>query len=257
MNSINRYIISEEKRKQLGNYIKEARLAHLPNKLGLNELAEITGTASSLISNLENGKIQKINPFLLQDIAMGLGIDYKILYKIVGFLNENEKENSTEIQKNKEKKSMVIIWEREKREVIDISSISKQGISELKKYIKYLKIDYNEYKEFLKWKKEKKKDYEFQKFFDDYMDKCEWDEGSRYQIHYNNETVKELFEDNGLRLNKKGREFYQKLVNFFGGDESFKELKDQDRNFLTGAKKEYQMGKIVRYYATNFRLDFY
>lgn len=255
MNSINKYIISEEKRKQLGNYIKEARLAHLPNKLGLNELAEITGTAGSLISNLENGKIQKINPFLLQDIASGLEIDYKILYKIVGFLNEDE--NIAENKKNKEKKSMVIIWEREKREVIDISSISKQGISELKKYIKYLKIDYNEYKEFLKWKKEKKKNYEFQKFFDDYMARCDWDTGSRYQVRYTDETVKELFEDNGLRLNKKGREFYQNLVDFFDGEEFFEELKDKDGNFLTGAKKEYQMGKIVRHYATSYRVDFY
>ena len=254
MNSINKYIISEEKRKQLGNYIKEARLAHLPNKLGLNELAEITGTASSLISNLENGKIQKINPFLLQDIASGLEIDYKILYKIVGFLNEDE--NIIENKKNKDKKSMVIIWEREKREVIDISSISKQGISELKKYIKYLKIDYNEYKEFLRWKKEKKKDYEFQKFFDNYMDNCDWDTESRYQIRYNNETVKELFEDNGIRLNKKGKEFYKKLVNFFGGEDYFKELRDKNNNLLTGAKKEYQIGKIVKYYATNFFLDF-
>lgn len=253
MNSENKYVISKEKREKLGKFIKEARLNHLPNKLGLNELAEITGTASSLISNLENGKIQKINPFLLQDIATGLEIDYKILYKIVGFLNEEEKI----IENKKNKKSMVIIWEREKREVIDISSISKQGISELKKYIKYLKIDYNEYKEFLKWKKEKKKNYEFQNFFDDYMAGCEWDEGSRYQIHYNDETVKELFEDNGLRLNKRGKEFYNNLVNFLGGEEFLKELKDKEGNFLTGAKKEYQMGKIVKYYATNVRLDFY
>ena len=135
MNSENKYVITKEKRKKLGDYIKEARLTHLPNKLGLNELAEITGTASSLISNLENGKIQKINPFLLQDIAEGLNIDYKVLYKIVGFLNENG--NIPEDKKNEDKKSMVIIWEREKREVIDISSISSKGISELKNYIKY------------------------------------------------------------------------------------------------------------------------
>ncbi|WP_462351216.1 helix-turn-helix domain-containing protein [Fusobacterium varium] len=254
MNSENKYVITKEKRKKLGDYIKEARLTHLPNKLGLNELAEITGTASSLISNLENGKIQKINPFLLQDIAEGLNIDYKVLYKIVGFLNENG--NIPEDKKNEDKKSMVIIWEREKREVIDISSISSKGISELKNYIKYLKIDYKEYNEFLKWKKEQKRNYKINKALDEYMSKCEWDEGSRYQIRYTEETVKELFEKNGLRLNEIGKEFYQKLVNFFGGEEFFDELRDENGNQLTGSKKEYQMGKIVRYYAANVRLDF-
>lgn len=254
MNPENKYIISKEKREKLGKYIKEARLSHLPNKLGLNELAEITNTASSLISNLENGKIQKINPFLLQDIANGLEIDYKILYKIVGFLNDNE--NIIENKEKKEKKSMIIIWEREKKEIIDISSISKKRISELKNYIKYLKIDYNEYNEFLKWKKEQKRNYKINKALDEYMAKCGWDEGSRYQIRYTEETVKKLFEKNGLRLNAIGKEFYQNLVNFLGGEEFFDELKDENGHQLTGSKKEYQIGKIVRYYATNVPLDF-
>lgn len=250
----NKYIISKEKRKELGNYIKKARLNHLPNKLGLNELAELTNTASSLISNLENGKIQKINPFLLQDIANGLEIDYKILYKIVGFLNENEK---TEIfKRNEEKKSMVIVWERNKKEVIDISSISKTGIEELKKYIKFLKINFREYEEFLKWKKEQKRNYKINKALDEYMARCEWDENSRYQIPYTEKSVEELFEKNGLRLNEKGKEFYKNLVNFFGGEDFFDELKDEDGNQLTGSKKEYQIGKIVRYYATHVTLDF-
>lgn len=248
----NKYTISEEKRKELGKYIKKARLTHLPNKLGLNELANITDTASSLISNLENGKIQKINPFLLKDIAVGLNIDYKILYKIVGFIDENE----ATIKNEENNKSTVIIWEGNKREIIDISSIPKKGISELKNYIKYLKIDYNEYKEFLKWKKQKKKDYAFQVFFDNYMTKNEWNEGNRYQIRYTDETVKELFEKNGLRLNEKGKEFFKNLVHFFGGEEFFEELKDKEGKLLTGSKKEYQIGKLVRYYATNFPFDF-
>lgn len=254
MNSINKYIISEEKRKQLGNYIKKARLNHTPNKLGLYELAKLTDSSTSLISKIENGKIQKINPFLLQDIAKVLEIDYRVLYKIVGFLNE---ENSSLSEDTESKKSTVTIWEKNKKDIIDISSISKKGIEELKKYIKYLKIDFDGYEEFLKWKKNKKREYKIQKFLDEYMNRQEWNEESRYKIPYNDETVKTLFEYNGLRLSENGKEFYKKLVNFFGGEEFFDELKDENGNLLTGVKKEYQIVKIVRYYATHIPLDFY
>lgn len=150
----NRYSVSKERRIELGNYIKKARLNHTPNKLGLNELAEITNSSNSLISNLENGKIQRINPFLLQDIANGLEIDYKILYKIVGFLDEEE----PSIEEPSERKnSSVIIWEKNKKEVIDISSLSNKRLIELKRYIEFLKIDFEEYKEFLQWKQERKR----------------------------------------------------------------------------------------------------
>ena len=91
MNIKDNYIVPEEKRIKLGNYIKETRLNSSYRKLGLNELSDITGISNSLISNLENGKIQKINPFLLQDIAKGLEIDYKILYKIIGYLDNDIK----------------------------------------------------------------------------------------------------------------------------------------------------------------------
>ena len=252
MNNENKYAISKEKREQLGNYIKEARLNHIPNKLGITELAEITDSSISLLSKLENGKIQRITPFLLQDIAKGLEIDYKILYKIVGFLSDNE----SITEDNNDKKSMVIIWEKGKKEIIDISSISKKGISELKSHINHLKIDYNEYNEFLKWKKEQKRNYKINKALDEYMARCEWTESSKYQIPYTKKSVEELFEKNGLKLNERGKEFYKNLVNFFGGEDFFDELKDEDGNQLTGSKKEYQIGKIVRYYATHVALDF-
>lgn len=252
MNNENKYAISKEKREQLGNYIKEARLNHIPNKLGITELAEITDSSISLLSKLENGKIQRITPFLLQDVAKGLEIDYKILYKIVGFLSNNE----NNIEDNNDKKSMVIIWEKGKKEIIDISSISKKGISELKSHINHLKIDYNEYNEFLKWKKEQKRNYKINKVLDEYMARCEWDESSRYRIPYTEKSVEELFEKNGLKLNERGKEFYKNLVNFFDGEDFFDELKDEDGKQLTGSKKEYQIGKIVRYYATHVALDF-
>ena len=151
----NRYSVSKEKRIELGKYIKKARLNQIPNKIGLNRLAEITNIASSLISNLENGKIQRINPFLLQDIAKGLEIDYRTLYKIVGFLDEEE----PSIEEPSERKtSSVIIWEKNEKEVIDISSLSNKRLIELKRYIEFLKIDFKEYKEFLQWKQERKRD---------------------------------------------------------------------------------------------------
>lgn len=80
------YTVPEEKRKNLAEVLRKAR----ENKnLGLNQLAVKTGIQSSIISRLENGKILKINPYLLKKIAEGLGIDYKELYKIVGYLEEN------------------------------------------------------------------------------------------------------------------------------------------------------------------------
>lgn len=253
MNIKDNYIVPKEKRIKLGNYIKETRLNSSYRKLGLNELSDITGISNSLISNLENGKIQKINPFLLQDIAKGLEIDYKILYKIIGYLDNDIKLDE---KSNYKKKSRIIILEKEKEEIIDISSISKEGISKLKDFIGYLKINYKEYQEFLKWKKEKKREYKIDEFMKSYMEREEWNESSRYQIRYTNESVMKFFEDNGLRLNKDGKQFYEKLINFFGGEDFFEELKDLNGELLTGAKKEYQMGKIVKYYATHVRLDF-
>ncbi|MHD0318810.1 hypothetical protein [Fusobacterium sp. THCT1E2] len=162
----------------------------------------------------------------------------------------------SKIKKNKDKKSMAVIWEREKREEIDIFSISPKEILELKNYIKYLKINYTDYEEFLKWKKEQKKNYKINQALNEYMAKQEWNEDNKYQIPYTEESVKILFEQNGLQLNKKGKEFYNKLIDFFGGEEFFEELKDENGNQLTVSKREYQIGKIVRYYANNVALNF-
>lgn len=249
MDNENKYSIPKEKREELGNYIRKARLNHIPKRFGINELAEITNTSISLLSKLENGKIQRITPFLLQDIAKGLEIDYKILYKIVGYLNDNEK---TDIIKRSEKKSKVIIWERGKEEIIDISSLSKDKIKSLKKYINFLKIDLKEYEEFIKWKKEKAKENKIRLFYNNISNEIK----EKCKINYTESTVNSLFEDNKIRLNKAGREFYKNLINFFGGENFFDELKDENGNQLPSTRKEYQIGKIVRYYATNVPLSF-
>lgn len=85
----NDYTVPEEIRKKLGNYVKNRR-EHLG--IGLNQISVKTDVASSLWSRLENGKVLKINPFLLQKIGEGLKIDYKELYKIVGYLDEDKNE---------------------------------------------------------------------------------------------------------------------------------------------------------------------
>lgn len=86
---LNDYIVPEEVRKKLGDYIKERR-----EKLGigLNQISVKTEVANSLWSRLENGKVLKINPFLLKKIGEGLKINYKELYKIVGYLDEDKNE---------------------------------------------------------------------------------------------------------------------------------------------------------------------
>ena len=84
---MNKYVVNSEKRKKLGEYIKKIREQ---KKLGMNQLSIKISVTNSLISKLENGLTQKISPFLLKEIANGLRIDYKELYKIVGYLEEKD-----------------------------------------------------------------------------------------------------------------------------------------------------------------------
>lgn len=84
---MNKYIVNQEKREKLGQYIKRIREE---KGLGLNQLAVKIEIVSSLLSKLENGLTQKISPFLLKKISEGLKIDYKELYKIIGYLDEED-----------------------------------------------------------------------------------------------------------------------------------------------------------------------
>lgn len=92
---MNDYIIPEEIRTKLGEYIKNIREQ---NGLGLNQLAVKIDVVSSLLSRLENGKVLKVNPFLLKKISEGLKINYKELYKIVGYLEEDEEVPKVEMK---------------------------------------------------------------------------------------------------------------------------------------------------------------
>lgn len=84
---MNKYVIDLEKRKKLGNFVKKIREG---KNLGMNQLAIKIDITTSLLHRLENGQTQKISPFLIREVARGLRIDYKELYKIVGYLDEED-----------------------------------------------------------------------------------------------------------------------------------------------------------------------
>ena len=88
MEKIDKYAVDEKRRIELGKCIREKREEL---GLGLNQLATKIDITNSLISKLENGVTQKISPFLLKQLAKGLRIDYRELYKIVGYLDDDEK----------------------------------------------------------------------------------------------------------------------------------------------------------------------
>lgn len=80
--------IKEELRKKLGDYIEELR-----NKknYGFNQLAIKSGVNVRSLNQIINGKAKKVNPFHLKKIAKALNVDYKEFYKIVEYLDEEEK----------------------------------------------------------------------------------------------------------------------------------------------------------------------
>lgn len=81
--------ISEELRVKLGNYIEELR-----EKRGytFNQLALKSDVNVKSLNEIKFGKSKKVNPFHLQKIAKALNIDYKELYRIVGYLDEEKNE---------------------------------------------------------------------------------------------------------------------------------------------------------------------
>jgi len=79
------FVVSEEGRKRLAIYIKDLREKR---KFGLNQLAMKAGIQKTILSRIESGQILKINPFFLKQLAEALRIDYKELYIMVGYLEE-------------------------------------------------------------------------------------------------------------------------------------------------------------------------
>lgn len=81
--------VKEELRKILGDFIEKNRIKR---KLGFNQLALKSGVNVRSLNEIIYGKAKRVNPFHLQKIAKALNIDYKELYKIVGYLNEDKNE---------------------------------------------------------------------------------------------------------------------------------------------------------------------
>lgn len=88
-----RMVIDEEKRAELGNYIKKIMLE---KEVGFNQLSLKSKINIKPLNEILYGRQQKINPFYLQKIALALRIDYRELYKIVSYLEDESTDKSLE-----------------------------------------------------------------------------------------------------------------------------------------------------------------
>lgn len=81
------FMVEEKNRDELAKYLKEIRAR---KHVGLNQLALKSGVQKTILSRLENSKILKINPFFLKQLSKALYVDYRELYRIVGYLEEED-----------------------------------------------------------------------------------------------------------------------------------------------------------------------
>lgn len=144
MDKSNDYVISEKIRIELANFVKQKREE---TNLGLNQISIKADVASSIWSRLENAKLSKINPFLLQKVGRALNIDYKELYKIVGFLDKNEIIKDSFIVQQNSHTGDIIVGNNSTQKVItntasnlDLAGLSPEQIEEVRKYIEFLKV---------------------------------------------------------------------------------------------------------------------
>ena len=212
------------------------------NKETVETVVEVTSEEyKELISNFireEKEKNAKVDEEILKGIFnVRFGNKYKIVTK------KTENTNKFEINiKNFSAKELTKLENYLKQYRIklkDINSIEdKKIIEELKNYIK----------------KEVKEEEKFENF-DQEIEKSINNESSRYQYLYDETTVNELF--NGKKLNEKGQEFWEKMIDYFDGEEFFEEeLTGVNGKPLTGGKKEFIKAKLVREYAVNYKFDF-
>lgn len=84
---INMTEIPEELRQKLAKHLialKEER------ELGFNQLALKSGVNVSILNKIFKGTNKRINPYQLKKLAYALRIDFKELYKIVGYLDDDD-----------------------------------------------------------------------------------------------------------------------------------------------------------------------
>lgn len=163
-----------EMREALAKKIEELRVAR---ELGINQLILRSNINAKTFYSILNSENKKINPYNLIHLSSPLKIDYKELYRIVGYLSEDDFKESEELklELNKLKKecdelrgiiddlkknsfsnivnhgiqslghfaSIEINGVKENGKTLeddfDISTLSPERLEELKRFIKYLK----------------------------------------------------------------------------------------------------------------------
>ena len=240
----------------------------------------ITSERKEKLDLIENKKeIKKSSKSGIYSVAEFLGEEEKEEFKNIlpdWDSKDEKKENTNTITSLKEMAKNFLNKETEVIEVtekttqnankfeINIKNFSAKELTKLENYLKQYRIklkDINniadkkiiqELKDFIK--KELKEEEKFENY-DAEIERSINNESSRYQYLYNETTVNELF--NGKKLNEKGQEFWEKMVNYFDGEEFFEEeLTGVNGKPLTGGKKEFIKAKLVREYAVNYKFDF-
>lgn len=158
--------LPEEISKLLGEYVEKLRIE---SKLGFNQLSLKSGLNAKTLNEILNGKSKRTNPFHLQKLGSALRIDYKELYKIVGYLSDDdfkesgllrkeilelktkliECENKVNVINHGEisgnqifgnvKDSEIKIVKNEKESTIDTSGLTEEQLKNLEQYIKFLR----------------------------------------------------------------------------------------------------------------------
>lgn len=239
-----------------------------PEERAEREKKENTNTITSLKEMAENF----LNKETVETVVEVTSEEYKEL--ISNFIREEKEKNAKvdeEILKGifnvrfgNKYKIVTKKTENTNKFEINIKNFSAKELSKLENYLKQYRIkltDINnienkkiikELKNFIK--KELRQEEKFEKF-DQEIEKSINNESSRYQFLFTEETVEELFE--GKKLNQKGQEFWEKMIDYFDGEEFFEEeLTGVNGKPLTGGKKEFIKAKLVREYAVNYRFDF-
>lgn len=223
--------------------LKEVAKNFLKKETEVIEVTEVTSEEyKELVSNFireEKNRNQKADVEILTTI---FNIRFGNKYKIV---TEKTTQNANKFE-------------------INIKNFSAKELTKLENYLKQYRIklkDINniedkkiiqELKDFIK--KELKEEEKFENY-DAEIERSINNESSRYQYLYDETTVNELF--NGKKLNEKGQEFWQKMIDYFDGEEFFtEELTGVNGKPLTGGKKEFIKAKLVREYAVNYKFDF-
>ena len=233
---------SKEEKKENTNTItslKEMAVNFLNKETAVTEVT--SEEYKELISNFIKSEKEK-NPKADDEILTSIfNIRFGNKYKVV----TKKTENTNKIEFN-------------------IKSFSAKELTKLENYLKQYRIklkDINniedkkiiqELKDFIK--KELKEEEKFENY-DAKIERSINNESSRYQYLYDETTVNELF--NGKKLNEKGQEFWQKMIDYFDGEEFFEEeLTGVNGKPLIGGKKEFIKAKLVREYAVNYKFDF-